>query len=243
MEKPSSAALGPWRRLAESAAASVIGNVIYLAGSLIVGSAGAKLLKAPLAKGLYVSAVLFGIYLLGLGAYLTIRTLKLGTRVGPAGSAEAEPPQKLTLRVLDAIAGDESVYSGSQGDVGIYLRVRVVNRTPPAVTVNTWKLDLFHGEEHWRIAFAQNPMAGPEFRRLRRGTSETNKETVGRGFEKKPIDAGASPEGWLRFTVEGVLLHYIFGATFLLRAIDELGNTSSCQMAPGEWLAPVQLNP
>ncbi|MGH9433187.1 MAG: hypothetical protein ACRD3T_16780 [Terriglobia bacterium] len=243
MEKPSSAALGPWRRFAEGIASSVIGAVICsLAGSLIAGSAGAELVKAPLAKGLYASAVLFGIYLLGSGGYLSFRRLKRGTEVSPR-TPEAEPPQKLAIRILDAIAGDESIYIGSPGDAGIYLRVRAVNRTLPAVTVGTWKLDLFRGEEHWKIAFAQTLVTGPGFRRLRLGPSETNKESVGRGFEEKPIDAGASPEGWLRFAVEGVLLQYIFGATFLLRAVDDLGNTSSCKMAPGEWLAPVQLNP
>ncbi len=244
MEKPSPAAPGPWRRLAENVAGNVIWNVIrIIAGSLIVGGAGAKLLKAPLAEGLYASAVLFGVYLLGSGAYLSVRRLKQGTDVSPKTPAETEPPQKLTLRILDAIAGGESVYIGNQGDVGIYLRVRVVNRAEPAVTVATWELDLFHGEEHWKTAFAQNLVTGPEFRRLRRGTGETNNESVGRAFEKKPIDAGASPEGWIKFDVEGVLLHYIFGATFVLRAVDDLENTSSCKMAPGEWLAPVQLNP
>jgi len=244
MEERPSPATGFWRRLAENAGGSLIGFVISAAGSALIGPAWAKLKSIPLAKGFYVSALLFGVYLLGLGVYLTVRRLRQqGTKVSTKAPAAQDLPQKLTVRILDAIAGDESVFVESQGDLGIYLRVRVVNRTLPAVTVTMWKLDLFHGDEHWRIGFEQKLFGNPEFRRLGTGKDDMKKESVGQAFEKSPIDAGASPEGWLKFGVPSTLLHHVFGATVHLRALDDGGNTSSCTLPPGEWLSPVQLKP
>jgi hypothetical protein len=67
-----------------------------------------------------------------------------------------------------------------------------------SVTVTMWKLNLFHGDDHWKTGFEQKLFGNPKLRRLGIARDDMKKESVGQAFEKSPIDAGASPEGWLR---------------------------------------------
>ena len=50
------------------------------------------------------------------------------------------------------------------------------------------------------------------------------------------IAHGIKEQGYLFFRTYVRQVDYIFGAKLILTAIDDLGNLSSCEISPGEWL-------
>lgn len=155
---------------------------------------------------------------------------------------------RLSLSVQDAIAGDglNHQYPLSY-EVVVFLKVRIVNRTSPSITVKRWELKLTHKGNYWKTAYCK-PIQQPIFfkrlpeRPLGFGPPPTVECIDSPGLDvktsKSGLAVGVAEEGWLGFYVPSVRLHHVFGATFNLTAIDDLDAESPLEQAPGEWLIP-----
>lgn len=146
------------------------------------------------------------------------------TRADILGKANAQAPH-LTIRITQGVFYDQS---NAPNTLVLLLNVRVDG--PPAA-VHDWRLELRHGEKHWKTAWVQ---------KVKGGVTDYSVPPV----DLEVVDVQIIPPevpsaGWLLFIIPSIGpegFHHIFGATFVLTAVEDDSTESSMLKPPGEWL-------
>jgi hypothetical protein len=164
--------------------------------------------------------------------------------------------QNLTIRIIEGFFG---VQRNDRGAQLILLKVKVDGM---ATSLKDWKLDLQREGKDWQTGWVQpikneirfeEESASTEFRKHQM-ISDTLSEPFSLDVRAEPIpevsikDSKIThpilgqlvPEsGWLLFRVEHAAIRFpdlLFGATFVLVAVETSGAKSDCKQAAGEWL-------
>lgn len=155
-------------------------------------------------------------------------------------SAEAVAlPQRLTVRILKGYFG---VSPNSKSTQVLILEARVDGGSVPAATIKGWKLNLERGGKAWKTAYQQplSPQHPIRLAKGRKGLVDVE-HSLAYVFHE-PFDPRVPGRGCLHFTVETAdeaFSDLLFGATFILAAVEDQGFESSCkELADPAWLQP-----
>ena len=151
-------------------------------------------------------------------------------------------PPSQTVHRLRIIIKDG--YFGTPYDHGntraLFLKVKVDG---VATTLKEWTLNLERGGKPWKAAY-QQPIPKEktiEFVPGIKGLANIDKDPKFRLIPPAIFDPLVPSHGWLHFTVECSDARFsdlVFGATFVLVAIEEENYKSTCTQLAGEWLHP-----
>jgi energy-coupling factor transporter ATP-binding protein EcfA2 len=146
---------------------------------------------------------------------------------------ELREPERLTVRITDGYFGRQPNDPTTEL---LFLNVRVDG--PPA-TVKTWRLDLLREGRSWKTGYF-NPIRG----KIR--ASDVSAETP-RSADLSPVlgvDAPVPAYGWLQFRVEFPVRRFadlLFGSTFVLIAVEDTNDESTCTKVADEWLRRAEI--
>jgi len=148
--------------------------------------------------------------------------------VQPVQVVPRTPSQRLTLRVLDGLIGRQS---NDPTTIVILLNVRVDG--PPA-EVTSWELELSLGKDQ-KMAYPQPiPKGAPYW-----SAASVNEAPSAVNGEAQAISSHVPARGWLLFTLSYAQKEFddhIFGATFILTAVENESARSRLEKPPGQWL-------
>lgn len=200
-----------------------------IASILAAGFSGilASLLQAPVW-----AAVIIG--LLFLVAVLFFRLPVRGLEIEQ--NVESD---KLSLRIVEGMVGPVTTTGGPESQ--LLFIVAVVNTKDPDVTVSRWELKITRADgTDWTDGHVDR--IRPQLRYSLDGQSERN---VGQPFTQVRLDEetfthglipGIGRQGWLMFRTYVRDFHHLFGARFILTAVDALEGKSQVVKMPGDWL-------
>lgn len=157
------------------------------------------------------------------------------------------PPQdgRLTVRVKIGFFGrivgrDGKVLQGQDVEI-ILLEVKVDG---PSTILQSWTLNLEREGQVWKPAY-YNPIQKfigyiPGVREIKPDELRAKHFT----YASETLDSGVMvpSEGWIHFRAEYSHPRFhdlIFGAIFVLTAVEKSGAKSSCRLVAGEWLNPM----
>lgn len=173
----------------------------------------------------------------------------------PALQATSHPiarQKNLTFRLIDAVAGvsPEPNLMSSSPNIEICLHLRLINQADPPMIIRFWKLELLDSNLSFlATAYKQILRTDMTFTKITLGLvgdrrTERFDKDLGEMASSIPMDELVPFDGWLRFTLSGILLHHVFGATFALTAVDanDKDYPWTYTIPPGTWLKPAEFS-
>jgi hypothetical protein len=193
--------------------------------------------------------IALGIWLWSTNESTRLAKTKQASTLGPLLPVPDVPRMdKITVEILEGFVAERMMNAFSFPEPWILLRVRLVNRNDPSVTIKNWELDLkdHSGITKWSAHKNDIPDNSTYTSLMSWPESSRKEEAIGTRVDKRlsttPLSLGCGEEGWLLFRTFQCSMCYVFGKTFQLTVTDALDNRSQGVVYPGEWLKPARFS-